>query len=163
MCLYPFFHITCRLLVEVGLLQCFRWSIPLWRILRTTRRWPVYSYLIFLSKMSIYRPHIEVCNLSIQIAELLRIPDGGFFTQILKLLSSFTAHLKTKFSHKRILTWRCTILCAQITLLYANVSPDDILLKQKLDALQANHPNLKVESSLISSIAYFTSIHHFSY
>uniref|UniRef100_A0A1J3FVN5 NADH-cytochrome b5 reductase n=1 Tax=Noccaea caerulescens TaxID=107243 RepID=A0A1J3FVN5_NOCCA len=32
----------------------------------------------------------------------------------------------------------------QITLLYANVSPDDILLKQKLDVLQANHPNLKV-------------------
>ncbi|WZZ38694.1 hypothetical protein YC2023_034953 [Brassica napus] len=32
----------------------------------------------------------------------------------------------------------------KITLLYANVSPDDILLKQKLDALQANHPNLKV-------------------
>ncbi|KAG5403452.1 hypothetical protein IGI04_009571 [Brassica rapa subsp. trilocularis] len=32
----------------------------------------------------------------------------------------------------------------KITLLYANVSPDDILLKQKLDSLQANHPNLKV-------------------
>ncbi|XP_010454305.1 PREDICTED: NADH-cytochrome b5 reductase-like protein [Camelina sativa] len=32
----------------------------------------------------------------------------------------------------------------QISLLYANVSPDDILLKQKLDVLQANHPNLKI-------------------
>ncbi|XP_010535871.1 PREDICTED: NADH-cytochrome b5 reductase-like protein [Tarenaya hassleriana] len=32
----------------------------------------------------------------------------------------------------------------QISLLYGNVSPDDILLKQKLDALQAKHPNLKV-------------------
>ncbi|XP_057967193.1 NADH-cytochrome b5 reductase-like protein [Malania oleifera] len=32
----------------------------------------------------------------------------------------------------------------QISLLYANVSPDDILLKQKLDILSASHPNLKV-------------------
>ncbi|XP_059637998.1 NADH-cytochrome b5 reductase-like protein [Cornus florida] len=32
----------------------------------------------------------------------------------------------------------------QVSLLYANVSPDDILLKQKLDALAASHPNLKV-------------------
>ncbi|OIW18570.1 hypothetical protein TanjilG_13322 [Lupinus angustifolius] len=32
----------------------------------------------------------------------------------------------------------------QISLLYANVSPDDILLKQKLDVLAASHPNLKV-------------------
>ncbi|XP_052490871.1 NADH-cytochrome b5 reductase-like protein [Gossypium raimondii] len=30
------------------------------------------------------------------------------------------------------------------SLLYANVSPDDILLKQKLDILEAGHPNLKV-------------------
>ncbi|KAJ1435186.1 Riboflavin synthase-like beta-barrel [Sesbania bispinosa] len=32
----------------------------------------------------------------------------------------------------------------QISLLYANVSPDDILLKQKLDILAASHPNLKI-------------------
>lgn len=32
----------------------------------------------------------------------------------------------------------------QMSLLYANVSPDDILLKQKLDVLAAGHPNLKV-------------------
>ncbi|KAK4257376.1 hypothetical protein QN277_006971 [Acacia crassicarpa] len=32
----------------------------------------------------------------------------------------------------------------QIQLLYANISPDDILLKQKLDFLAASHPNLKV-------------------
>lgn len=32
----------------------------------------------------------------------------------------------------------------QISLLYANVSPDDILLKEKLDVLAATHPNLKV-------------------
>ncbi|GMP60078.1 hypothetical protein CsSME_00023093 [Camellia sinensis var. sinensis] len=32
----------------------------------------------------------------------------------------------------------------QISLLYANVSPDDILLKQKLDVLAASHPNLKI-------------------
>ncbi|KAK7328378.1 hypothetical protein VNO77_22483 [Canavalia gladiata] len=32
----------------------------------------------------------------------------------------------------------------QISLLYANVSPDDILLKQKLDILAATHPNLKI-------------------
>ncbi|KAL2479679.1 NADH-cytochrome b5 reductase-like protein [Abeliophyllum distichum] len=32
----------------------------------------------------------------------------------------------------------------QVTLLYANVSPDDILLKKKLDVLAARHPNLKV-------------------
>ncbi|KAK3029093.1 hypothetical protein RJ639_039237 [Escallonia herrerae] len=31
-----------------------------------------------------------------------------------------------------------------VSLLYANVTPDDILLKQKLDALAASHPNLKV-------------------
>ena len=33
----------------------------------------------------------------------------------------------------------------QISLLYGNVSPDDILLKQKLDVLAATHPNLKVK------------------
>ncbi|GLT71830.1 hypothetical protein SLA2020_438230 [Shorea laevis] len=32
----------------------------------------------------------------------------------------------------------------QVSLLYANVSPDDILLKQKLDILATSHPNLKV-------------------
>nr|GMC63391.1 NADH-cytochrome B5 reductase-like protein [Ipomoea batatas] len=32
----------------------------------------------------------------------------------------------------------------QISLLYANVSPDDILLKKKLDVLAATHPNLKI-------------------
>ncbi|XP_022893439.1 NADH-cytochrome b5 reductase-like protein [Olea europaea var. sylvestris] len=32
----------------------------------------------------------------------------------------------------------------QVTLLYANVSPDDILLKKRLDVLAAKHPNLKV-------------------
>ncbi|KAK6945069.1 Oxidoreductase FAD/NAD(P)-binding [Dillenia turbinata] len=32
----------------------------------------------------------------------------------------------------------------QVSLLYGNVSPDDILLKQKLDALAAANPNLKV-------------------
>ncbi|CAN0900904.1 NADH-cytochrome b5 reductase-like protein [Linum grandiflorum] len=32
----------------------------------------------------------------------------------------------------------------QVSLLYANVSPDDILLKQKLDYLATRHPNLKV-------------------
>ncbi|CAL5339391.1 unnamed protein product [Camellia sinensis] len=32
----------------------------------------------------------------------------------------------------------------QVSLLYANVSPDDILLKQKLDVLAASHPNLKI-------------------
>ncbi|KAK2646004.1 hypothetical protein Ddye_021199 [Dipteronia dyeriana] len=32
----------------------------------------------------------------------------------------------------------------QVSLLYANVSPDDILLQQKLDVLAASHPNLKI-------------------
>ncbi|XP_028096226.1 NADH-cytochrome b5 reductase-like protein [Camellia sinensis] len=32
----------------------------------------------------------------------------------------------------------------QVSLLYANVSPNDILLKQKLDVLAASHPNLKI-------------------
>ncbi|KAI3891181.1 hypothetical protein MKW98_007486 [Papaver atlanticum] len=32
----------------------------------------------------------------------------------------------------------------QISLLYANISPDDILLKQKLDILSASNPNLKI-------------------
>ncbi|KAL3532360.1 hypothetical protein ACH5RR_005881 [Cinchona calisaya] len=32
----------------------------------------------------------------------------------------------------------------QVSLLYANVSPDDILLKKKLDVLAASHPNLKI-------------------
>lgn len=32
----------------------------------------------------------------------------------------------------------------QVSLLYGNISPDDILLKQKLDILAASHPNLKV-------------------
>ncbi|CAN1120316.1 NADH-cytochrome b5 reductase-like protein [Linum perenne] len=32
----------------------------------------------------------------------------------------------------------------QVSLLYANVSPDDILLKQKLDYLATHYPNLKV-------------------
>ncbi|GKB24242.1 NADH-cytochrome b5 reductase-like protein [Tanacetum coccineum] len=34
----------------------------------------------------------------------------------------------------------------KVTLIYANVSPDDILLKKKLDMLVASHPNLKVLS-----------------
>ncbi|GMH30703.1 hypothetical protein Nepgr_032546 [Nepenthes gracilis] len=33
---------------------------------------------------------------------------------------------------------------SQVSLLYANVSPDDILLKQKIDTLAASHPNFKV-------------------
>lgn len=32
----------------------------------------------------------------------------------------------------------------KVSLLYANVSPDDILLKQKLDFLSSKHPNLKI-------------------
>ncbi|KAK9101951.1 hypothetical protein Sjap_019205 [Stephania japonica] len=32
----------------------------------------------------------------------------------------------------------------QLSLLYANISPDDILLKTKLDILEASHPNLKI-------------------
>ncbi|KAL6558372.1 NADH-cytochrome b-5 reductase-like protein [Orobanche minor] len=32
----------------------------------------------------------------------------------------------------------------QVSLLYANVSPDDILLKKKLDLLSASNPNLKI-------------------
>lgn len=32
----------------------------------------------------------------------------------------------------------------KVSVLYANVTPDDILLRQKLDALAATHPNLKV-------------------
>lgn len=32
----------------------------------------------------------------------------------------------------------------KVSLIYANVSPDDILLKEKLDALAAEHPNFKV-------------------
>lgn len=32
----------------------------------------------------------------------------------------------------------------QVSLVYANVSPDDILLQQKLDFLAARHPNLKI-------------------
>lgn len=32
----------------------------------------------------------------------------------------------------------------QVSLVYANVSPDDILLRQKLDILAASHPNFKI-------------------
>ncbi|KAF6164581.1 hypothetical protein GIB67_025407 [Kingdonia uniflora] len=32
----------------------------------------------------------------------------------------------------------------QVSLIYANVSPDDILLKEKLDILSTSHPNLKI-------------------
>ncbi|XP_031500625.1 NADH-cytochrome b5 reductase-like protein [Nymphaea colorata] len=32
----------------------------------------------------------------------------------------------------------------QVSLIYANISPDDILLKRKLDVLSASHPNFKV-------------------
>ena len=32
----------------------------------------------------------------------------------------------------------------QLSLLYANVSPDDILLREELDALAAAHPNFRV-------------------
>ena len=35
-------------------------------------------------------------------------------------------------------------LSFQVSLIYGNVSPDDILLKKKLDMLEASHPNLKV-------------------
>lgn len=32
----------------------------------------------------------------------------------------------------------------ELSLLYANVSPDDILLREELDALAAAHPNFRV-------------------
>ena len=32
----------------------------------------------------------------------------------------------------------------QLSLLYANVAPDDILLREELDGLAAQHPNFKV-------------------
>lgn len=32
----------------------------------------------------------------------------------------------------------------QVSLLYGNISPDDILLKEKLDMLSVSHPNLKI-------------------
>lgn len=37
----------------------------------------------------------------------------------------------------------------QVSLIYANVSPDDILLKRKLDILAESHPNLKVTLVLL--------------
>lgn len=158
-CLYPFSLFTWRLLVEVGLLQCFRWLIPLWRILRTTRRWPVYCYLIFFSKMIICIPHIEVFNLSIHCLTSTYSRLWFLYPDLKTVIILYSSFENCVFTQNNP-NMEFTILCAQITLLYANVSPDDILLKQKLDALQANHPNLKVESSLISSIAYFTSIHY---
>lgn len=36
------------------------------------------------------------------------------------------------------------LILFQVSLIYANVSPDDILLKKKLDMLAASHVNLKV-------------------
>lgn len=38
----------------------------------------------------------------------------------------------------------------QVSLIYANVSPDDILLKKKLDSLAASHPNLKVINTFVN-------------
>jgi NAD(P)H-flavin reductase len=48
----------------------------------------------------------------------------------------------------------------QVSLLYANVSPDDILLKQKLDILATSHPNLKVQLfQYVKAIAVLSKFH----
>lgn len=77
----------------------------------------------------------------------------NFITTSLLLVSKSAETIQKKETD--ILTGNLRSLCSQITLLYANVSPDDILLKQKLDVLQANHPNLKVTISI--HLDYFTS------
>ncbi|KAD2106526.1 hypothetical protein E3N88_40877 [Mikania micrantha] len=43
----------------------------------------------------------------------------------------------------------------KVSLIYANVSPDDILLKKKLDMLAASHPNLKVFYTVDSPSKYW--------
>ena len=42
----------------------------------------------------------------------------------------------------------------QVSLIYANQTSDDILLKEKLDALNAKHPNFQVFYKVSSLIAY---------
>ena len=44
----------------------------------------------------------------------------------------------------RILFLIVKTIFVQVSLLYANVSPDDILLKAELDRLAATYPNFKV-------------------
>lgn len=109
--------------------------------------------------MIICIPHIEVFNLSIHCLTSTYSRLWFLYPDLKTVIILYSSFENCVFTQNNP-NMEFTILCAQITLLYANVSPDDILLKQKLDALQANHPNLKVESSLISSIAYFTSIHY---
>lgn len=41
----------------------------------------------------------------------------------------------------------------QLSLLYANVSPEDILLREELDQLAAQHPNFKIWYTGVSGSA----------
>ncbi|XP_038712672.1 NADH-cytochrome b5 reductase-like protein isoform X5 [Tripterygium wilfordii] len=60
---------------------------------------------------------------------LIKIAGGSGITPMLKVVEAI---LKNQDDD------------TQVSLLYANVSPDDILLKQKLDSLAVSHPNFKV-------------------
>lgn len=42
----------------------------------------------------------------------------------------------------------CDVSAAQVSLVFANTTPDDILLKEKLDRLASAHPNFKVNLEL---------------
>jgi len=61
--------------------------------------------------------------------------------------------------HKNVLQYFCydnpvivQNIFVQVSLLYANVSPDDILLKAELDRLAATYPNFKVVGVSITFI-----------
>ncbi|KAL6523492.1 NADH-cytochrome b-5 reductase-like protein [Orobanche gracilis] len=73
---------------------------------------------------------IEKLRYSPNLKKHIGMIAGG--TGITPMLQIIDAILKNPDDH------------TQVSLLYANVSPDDILLKKKLDVLSASNPNLKI-------------------
>ncbi|KAL5975287.1 hypothetical protein ACLOJK_031966 [Asimina triloba] len=78
----------------------------------------------------VIRPPIEKLRYSPNMKKHIGMIAGG--TGITPMLQVIEAILKNPDDFTRV------------SLLYANISPDDILLKEKLDMLAASHPNLKV-------------------
>ncbi|PIA65561.1 hypothetical protein AQUCO_00100806v1 [Aquilegia coerulea] len=72
------------------------------------------------------------------------IAGGSGITPMLQIIEAI---LKNSDDNTKTFGWQKNlwlIVQTKVSLIYANVSPDDILLKEKLDILSASHPNLKI-------------------
>ena len=88
-------------------------------------------------------------------ALMLKIAGGTGITPMLQVIDAI---LRDKEDNTKVcpMIWFCSdllftvcmlfteVLLKQVYLIYGNISPEDILLKDKLDALATEHPNFKV-------------------